>query len=311
MATSSPALGSYSRWRMTRRERRNLLMGILFISPWIVGFLAFLVYPIAYTIRISFTKYSGFGTPKWNGLDNYHRMLHDKIFWTAVYNTLYYTALAVPVGAVIAMILALAMNADLPEVGVFRTIVYIPSVIPLFSLAFIFNVLMNPTKGIFNRFLIWLGGPNINWFGDPRYSKLALVILAQFGAGQAAIIFLASLKGIPRTLFEAASLDGASSWRRFWNITLPLMTPVILYDIILGLSLGVQIFTQVYILSGDPAGGPANSTMVYVLYFYNNAFRYGNMGYAAALAWILFIFTSLIALVIFRTSKWWVNYETI
>jgi multiple sugar transport system permease protein len=203
------------------------------------------------------------------------------------------------------------MNADLPEVGVFRTIVYIPSVIPLFSLAFIFNVLMNPTKGIFNRFLIWLGGPNINWFGDPRYAKIALVILAQFGAGQAAIIFLASLKGIPRTLFEAASLDGAGSWRRFWNITLPLMTPVILYDIILGLSLGVQIFTQVYILSGDPAGGPANSTMVYVLYFYNNAFRYGNMGYAAALAWILFIFTSLIALVIFRTSKWWVNYETL
>lgn len=311
MATNSAALGSYSRWRMTRRERKNLLMGILFISPWIAGFLIFLVYPIIYTIRISFTKYSGFGTPKWIGIDNYRRMVHDPIFWKAIYNTLYYTALAVPIGAVIAMILALAMNADLPEVGIFRTIVYIPSVIPLFSLAFIFNILMNPTKGIFNRFFIWMGGPNINWFGDPRYAKIALVILAQFGAGQAAIIFLASLKGIPKTLFEAAELDGATAWRRFWSITLPLMTPVILYDIILGLSLGVQIFTQVYILSGDPAGGPANSTMVYVLYFYNNAFRYGNMGYAAALAWILFIFTSLIALVIFKSSKWWVNYETI
>jgi multiple sugar transport system permease protein len=199
----------------------------------------------------------------------------------------------------------------LPEVGVFRTIIYIPSIIPLFSLAFIYQVLMNPTKGIFNRFLIWFGLPNINWFGDPRYSKLALVILAQFGAGQAAIIFLAALKGIPYTLYEAASLDGATSWRRFWNITLPLMTPVILYDIILGLSLGLQIFTQVYILSGDPAGGPANSTMVYVLYFYNNAFRYGNMGYAAAIAWVLFVITSLIAVVIFKSSKWWVNYETI
>lgn len=308
---SGGALVSTSRWRMSRRERRNLGMGILFISPWIFGFVVFLVYPIIYTIRISFTKYSGFGTPQWNGLTNYRRMLHDQVFWTAVYNTLYYTALAVPVGAVIAMILALAMNSKLPEVGVFRTIIYIPSIIPLFSLAFIYQVLMNPTKGIFNRFLIWFGLPNINWFGDPRYSKLALVILAQFGAGQAAIIFLAALKGIPSTLYEAASLDGATSWRRFWNITLPLMTPVILYDIILGLSLGLQIFTQVYILSGDPAGGPANSTMVYVLYFYNNAFRYGNMGYAAAIAWVLFIITSLIAVVIFKSSKWWVNYETI
>jgi multiple sugar transport system permease protein len=236
---------------------------------------------------------------------------HDPVFWTAVYNTLYYTLLAVPIGAVIAMILALAMNQNLPEVGIFRTIIFIPSIVPLFSLAFIYQVLMNPTKGIFNRFLIWMGLPNINWFGDPRYAKIALVILAQYGAGQAGIIFLAALKGIPSTLFEAASLDGATVWRRFINITLPLMTPVILYDIILGVSLGVQIFTQVYILSGNPAGGPANSTMVYVLYFYDNAFSYGNMGYAAALAWVLFMFTSVIALIIFKSSKWWVNYDTL
>jgi multiple sugar transport system permease protein len=311
VATNSTTLGSYSRWKLTRRERRNLGMGLLFISPWIAGFFIFLVYPILYTIRISFTKYSGFGTPKWNGLTNYHRMIHDPIFWTAVYNTLYYTALAVPIGAVIAMVLALAMNTKLPEVGIFRTIIYVPSVIPLFTLAFVYQILMNPTKGIFNQFLIWLGLPNINWFGDPRYSKIALVMLAQYGAGQAAIIFLAALKGIPTTLYEAASLDGATSWRRFWNITMPLMTPVILYDIILGLSVGVQIFTQVYILGGNPAGGPANSTMVYVLYFYSNAFRYGNMGYASALAWVLFMFTSVIAFVVFKTSKWWVNYETI
>lgn len=311
MATNTSALDSYSRWRLTRRERKNLAMGILFISPWLAGFLIFLVYPIIYTIRISFTRYSGFGTPKWIGLANYRRLLHDANFWTAVYNTLYYTALAVPIGAVIAMILALAMNSNLPEVGIFRTIIYIPSIIPLFTLAFIYQILMDPTKGIFNQFLVWIGLPNINWFGNPSYSKIALVILAQYGAGQAGIIFLAALKGIPSTLFEAASLDGASAWRRFLNITLPLMTPVILYDIILGLSLGVQIFTQVYILSGNPAGGPANSTLVYVLYFYENAFQFGNMGYASALAWILFVFTSVIALVIFKSSKWWVNYETI
>ena len=300
----------FNRFRLTRRERRNLLVGLAFISPWLIGFCVFLLYPIIYTVRISFTEYSGFNTPKWNGWDNYSRMIHDDTFWTAVYNTLYYTALAVPVGVVVAMVLALAMNQPLPEVPIFRAIVYIPSVIPLFTLAFIYQVLMNPTQGIFNRILIWFGLPNINWFGDPDYAKLALVILAQYGAGQAAIVFLAALKGIPPSLHEAASLDGATTWRRFWNITLPLMTPVILYDIILGLSLGLQIFTQVYILGGDPRGGPADSTRVYVLYLWQNAFSYSEVGYAAAMAWVLFAVTMILALVIFWTSKWWVNYDT-
>jgi multiple sugar transport system permease protein len=301
----------FDRFRMTRRERRNLLMGLAFISPWLIGFCVFLLYPIYYTVRMSFTRYTGFGEQEWIGLDNYRHMIHDDVFWKAVYNTLYYTGLAVPVGVVVAMVLALAMNQPLPEVPIFRAIIYIPSVIPLFTLAFIYQVLMNPTQGIFNRIIVFFGLPNINWFGDPAYSKLALVILAQFGAGQAAIVFLAALKGIPPSLHEAAQLDGASITRRFFNITLPLMTPVILYDIILGLSLGLQIFTQVYILGGDPPGSPANSTMMIVVYLYVNAFRYGALGYAAALAWILFLVTLALALVIFKTSKWWVNYETI
>jgi multiple sugar transport system permease protein len=298
------------RFRLTKKEWRNLGMGLAFISPWLIGFCVFLVYPIYYTVRISFTRYTGFGTAKWIGLENYRHMIHDDVFWTAVYNTLYYTGLAVPVGVVAAMALALAMNTRVPEVPIFRAIVYIPSVIPLFTLSFIYQVLMNPTQGIFNRILIFFGLPNINWFGNPAYSKLALVILAQFGAGQAAIIFLAALKGIPPSLHEAAAIDGASVFRRFFNITVPLMTPVILYDIILGLSLGLQIFTQVYILGGDPPGSPANSTMMYVVYLYVNGFRYGALGYAAAMAWVLFVVTMLISLVIFKTSKYWVNYET-
>jgi multiple sugar transport system permease protein len=311
VGAAPPRAVSVSRWRMTRRERRNLATGLLFISPWLVGFCLFLVYPIIYTIRISFTEYTGFGTPQWTGLANYRRMIHDDVFWTAVYNTIFYTALAVPIGAVVAMVLALAMNTKLPEVPIFRTIIYIPSVIPLFSLAFVYRILMNPTQGIFNRIIMWFGFPNINWLGDPRYSKIALVILAQFGAGQAAIIFLAALKGIPYTLHEAASLDGASAWRRFWNVTLPLMTPVILYDIILGVSLGLQIFTQVYILGGVPPGGPANSTLSYVVYLYVHAFTNVNMGYAAAMAWVLFVVTSILAIFIFASAKWWVNYDTI
>jgi multiple sugar transport system permease protein len=304
--TSAPAT---HRWRLTRRERRNLTVGLLFISPWLAGFIIFLLYPIIYTIRISFTRYTGFGTPEWIGLQNYRDLIRDDLFWTAVYNTMYYTFLAVPIGAVVAMVLALAMNQPLPEVPIYRAIIYIPSVIPLFTLTFIYQNLMNPTQGLFNRFLIWLGGPNINWFGDPRYAKIALVILAQYGAGQAAIIFLAGLKGIPMSLYEAAMLDGAGSWRRFLNVTLPLMTPIILYDLILGLSLGLQIFTQVYIVSGVPIGGPANSTLVYVVYLYSNAFRYSALGYAAALAWILFLVTMILALLIFWSSKRWVNYD--
>jgi multiple sugar transport system permease protein len=284
------------RFRMTRKERHNLMVGLLFISPWLIGFCVFLLYPIYYTIKISFTRYTGFGEPEWIGLSNYRQMIHDDVFWTAVYNTFYYTALAVPVGVVVAMVLAIAMNQPLPEVPIFRTIIYIPSIIPLFTLAFIYQVLMHPTQGIFNQILIWFGLPNINWFGDPAYAKLALVILAQYGAGQAAIIFLAALKGIPGSLHEAASLDGAGVMRRFFNITLPLMTPVILYDIILG---------------GNPPGNPAGSTMMYVLYLYVNAFRYGALGYAAAMAWVLFLVTLALALIIFKTSKWWVNYETI
>ncbi len=310
-ASATAHIAGSRRLRLSRRERHNLGLGLLFISPWLIGFAVFLLYPIIYTIRISFTKYTGFGNPVWIGLDNYRKMFHDDVFWTAVYNTLYYTALAVPIGVVVAMVLALAMNQPLPEASIFRAIIYIPSIIPLFTLAFVYQVLMNPTRGVFDRILIWFGFPNINWFGDPRYAKIALVLLAQYGAGQAAIVFLAALKGIPITLYEAASLDGATAWRRFWNVTLPLMTPVILYDLILGLSLGLQIFTQVYILSGDPPGGPANSTMVYVLYLYDNAFRYGAMGYAAALAWVLFVVTLVLSLIIFRSSRWWVNYETI
>ncbi|HEU5430568.1 MAG TPA: sugar ABC transporter permease [Thermomicrobiales bacterium] len=302
---------SARRLHMTRTERRNLALGLLFISPWLVGFVAFLLYPILYTIRIGFTQYSGFGEPVWTGLDNYRQMVHDDVFWKALGNTLYYTALAVPVGVVVAMALALAMNQSLPEVAVYRAIFYLPSIIPLFALSFVYLALMDPSKGIVNQALMAIGLPNINWFGDPRYVKLALVILAQFGAGQAAIIFLAGLKGIPITLYEAAMLDGAGVWRRFWNITVPMMTPVILYDLILGLSLGIQIFTQVYILTGSPPGGPANASISYVLYLYNNAFQYSQMGYAAAMACVLFVITFVLAMLIFRWSRRWVHYETV
>ncbi len=295
------------RWP-SRLERRKLTLGLLFISPWIVGFLAFTLYPIIYTLRISFTRYSGFGSPMWIGFANYKALWTDNVFWDSLWNTLYYTALAVPIGIVIAMAMAIAMNQPLREVSLYRAALYLPSVLPLFAVSFIFIALLDPNRGIFNQMMVALGLPNINWFGDPRYAKLGLVLLAQFGAGNTALVFLAGLKAIPKTLYEAAVLDGAGPIRRFWSVTLPLMTPVILYSLILGLSLGLQVFAQAYIITN---GGPANATNFYVYYLYNQAFRYSNMGAASAMAWVLFIVTLFLALLIFRTSRRWVNYETV
>ena len=308
MVPSRPADGPRRR-RMSRQERRNLITGLLFISPWIVGFLAFLVYPFYETIRLSFTKYNGIRDPQWIGLDNYRQMASDDLFWKVLGNTLYYTGLAVPVGVVAAMLMALCMNQDVREQPIYRAILYLPSIIPLFALSFVFLNLMDPTRGIVNRLMVDVGLPNINWFGDPAYGKIAFVILAQFGAGQAALIFLAGLKGIPQHLYEAASIDGAGNLRKFWNITLPMMTPIILYDLILGLSLGIQIFTQVVILT-SPAGSPVNSNLMYVNYIYTLVFRDFHSGYASALALVLFLITVVLALVIFRWSRAWVNYDT-
>ena len=296
--------------RWSKTDRRNLKTGLLFISPWILGFLAFIAYPVYYTIRISFTRFSGFGEPLWIGLDNYERMLTDTLFWKSLYNTLYYTLLAVPIGVAVAMVLAIAMNRPLREVGIYRSSLVLPSVLPLFAVSFIFLALFDPVTGIVNRFMGIFGVPSINWFGDPATAKLGLVMLAQLGAGQIAIIFLAGLKGIPITLYEAAEIDGAGAWNKFWNITLPMMTPIILYDIILGLSLGLQVFTQAFII-GNSVGDPAQSLLTYVNYLYLNAFRYSQMGYAAALSWVLFIITFLLAFGVFRWSQRWVHYETV
>jgi len=293
---------------LTRKEWQSLGIGLLFISPWLIGFVAFLLYPLLYTLRISFTRYSGFGEATWIGWGNYERMFQDDLFWKSLYNTLYYTGLAVPIGAVMAMVLALAMNQPLREVGIYRALLYLPSVLPVFAITFIFIALLDPNKGLVTRVWGSVGLPNVNWLGDPRYMKIALVALAQLGAGQAALVFLAGLKGIPITLYEAAMLDGAGTWRKFWNVTLPLMTPVILYNLILGLSLGLQTFTQAYILAPD--GGPGNAVSFYVLYLYDNAFRYSQMGYASAMAWGLFVITLVLALVVFKWSQRWVHYDT-
>jgi len=291
---------------MSLQERKNMLLGLTFISPWIVGLLAFILYPLASSAYYSFTDFSGFGAANWIGWDNYTRMFDDPIFAKSVYNTLYYTLLAVPIGVVMALVLALAMNQRLREVALYRAAFYLPSVLPIFALSFVFLFLMNPRYGLFNYVLGLFHVAPINWLGDPKWSKFSIVLLAQLGAGQYALIFLASIKAIPQTLYEAVELDGGNGWHKFWYITLPLITPIILYDVMIGLGSGLQILTPAYILTN---GGPVDSTLFYVYYLYKNAFSFGDMGYASALSWLLFIVSVVLAVLVFRTSNRWVNYE--
>ena len=309
-AAAAKSRGSRFR-RLGRTERRNLRWGLTFISPWLIGFLVFGVLPIIYTFYLSLTRYSGLRDPILIGAQNYSRLVADPLFWKSAYNTLYYTLLAVPVGVVVAMLLAIAMNQKLREVTLYRSIFYLPSILPVFAISFIFVVLLNPGYGLVNFLLSAVGLPSPNWLGDPAYTKIALVMIAQLGAGQWALVFLAGLRGIPIDLYESAEIDGAGAVRKFRSITLPLMTPVILYDIIIGLSFGLQVFTSAFILTGGGtrgAAGPDNSLLTYVYYIYKQAFQFGAMGYAATLSVVLFIISVLLAAAVFRWARGWVFY---
>jgi multiple sugar transport system permease protein len=232
----------------------------------------------------------------------------------AIYNTFYYTAFAVPVGIVVAILLALAMNQKVREVAVYRAILYLPSILPAFALVYVWLLFTNPAYGLLSRLFLAVGLPQIDWIGDRHFTKPSIVILAQYGAGNAALVFLASLRSIPRDLYESAEIDGAGIFRKFFTITLPMITPIILYNIIWGLSAGIQAFTQAYLMSsgGGRSGvvGPSNSLLFYVVYIYKTAFQYSRMGYAAAMALFLFIISVLIALGVFKWGRSWVHYES-
>jgi multiple sugar transport system permease protein len=309
-AKATPAAPRTTRFGLGAIERRNLRWGLLFISPWLIGFILLGLFPIVYTFYLSLTRYSGIGAPTFIGIGNYQEMTRDPNFWKSAYNTLYYTILAVPVGALIAMVLALAMNRKIREISVYRAIFYLPSILPVFAISFIFVGLLNPQYGIVNAVLQAVGLPSPNWIGDPAFSKISLVMIAQLGAGQWALVFLAALRGIPIELYESASIDGAGTWSKFRNITLPLMTPIILYDFIIGISFGLQVFTSAWILTGGGGfgAGPDNSLLTYVFYLFQQAFQFGAMGFAAAMSVVMFIASLLLAGAVFRWSRGWVFY---
>ena len=292
--------------KITNRQR-EALVGYLFLSPWMLGFLIFLVGPMVASIYLSLTEYKVIKAPVWIGLANYVRMFSDELFYHSMKVTVTYTALSVPLGIVAALGVAVLLNQRIVASGLFRTIFYLPSVISGVAVAIVFAWIFNFRFGILNYFLSLLGIPGPNWLGHPRWTLWAFVLMSLWGIGGNVIIFLAALQGVPVPLYEAAKIDGAGNWRRFWAITLPMISPAILFVLIMGVIGTFQTFTQSYVMTG---GGPANATLFYLLYLYRNAFNWFEMGYASAMAWVLFLVIMVCTLLLWRSSARWVYYET-
>lgn len=281
-------------------------MGLIFTSPFTVGFFLLTVYPLLSSLYYSFTRYAILTPPVWIGLANYNVMFFkDDLFWKSLGNTLVYTALAVPVGLASAFILGLALNVKVHGMSVYRAIFFLPTLVPTVALAILWLWMFNPQYGILNQFLNIFGLPSIGWIADYNLAKPALVFMSIWSVGQTVVIFLAGLQDVPTQLYEAAEIDGASALQKIFFVTIPIMTPVILFNLITGIIGGFQYFTQAYIMTN---GGPANATLFYPLYLYRSGFQYLKMGYASALAWILFLIILACTALVFRTSRGWVYY---
>jgi multiple sugar transport system permease protein len=287
--------------------------GWLLIIPAVLGLILFKFGPVIASLYFSFTKYDILTPPKWIALDNYKRLLTDA-FWTkSIQVTLNYSVLFIPLSIIVAYVIALLMSQNIRGISVYRTMWYLPSLVPTVASAVVWRWALNPEFGPVNYPLRVLGFSAPGWLTDPHWIIPAVVLIQLWGLGNAALIFLAAIKGVPETYYEAAEVDGASSWTRFWNITIPMTSSVIFFQMIMSVIASFQVFGVAYILfSGqtttDPAG-PGNSALFYVLYTYRNAFGYFRNGYASAMAWVIFAVILLLTLLLFRTQKLWVYYE--
>jgi len=287
--------------------RREAIWAYLLIAPWIVGFLVFTLGPMIASFFFSLTNYNITSAPVFVGFGNFIEMFtKDYRFWLSLRTTLTYALAAIPLGLGLGLLLALLLNANVPGIALWRTVYYTPSVVSGVAVSILWLYLFNPQFGVINWLLSLINVKGPGWLADPKWALAALVFMSLWGVGGGMIIYLAGLQGIPTTLYEAAEIDGANIFQKFFKITLPLITPVLFYNLVTGIIGTFQIFTQVYVMT---SGGPAESTLMYNLYLYNNAFRYGRMGYASALAWILFLVVLILTLVVFRSSSTWVYYE--
>jgi multiple sugar transport system permease protein len=302
---SSPAPAA----TITRSRRRHRTrLGLLFVSPWILGFLAFYLYPFFATLYYSFTNFTGVGNPKLTGFANYTALFHDGLFRTALFNTFYYTAFEVPLSTAVAIGLAMLLNMDVRGRAFYRTLFYIPSIVPIVASSIIFVWIFQPSFGVVNSLLLGLHIHGPAWFFSIAWSKPSFILLGLWGLGQPMVIYLAALQGVPTEMYEVASLEGAGPFQRLRYVTLPMISPVILFNVVLALVLSIQYFTQAQIIE-NPAGSPGTSTMFFVIYYYQQAFTYLHLGYASAMAFLLFVLVMIITVVLLRSSSGWVYYE--
>lgn len=296
--------------RMSALRRREAVAGYLFVLPWILSLLIFTTYPILASFYFSFTDYTVVEAPKWIGLENYRTVADiDPSFWTAVYNSAYYAFISVPVGLIVSLGLALVLNMQATGIGLYRTLFYLPSLAPPVAGTIIFIVMFNSEGGLVNALLQAIGLPGPGWFTDPDWAKLGLIILSLWGVGVGTLTFLAGLKEIPQSLLEAAGIDGANSWQKFRHVTLPLLTPVTLFNLVMGVIGSFQVFTSAFVIGGT-TGKPIESTLMYMVLIYRNAFRYFKMGYASALSVLMFVVILIVTLSIFRSARLWVFQES-
>jgi len=292
--------------RMTPVQRRQLLTGLLFVSPWLLGFMLWAVYPLISSFYYSFTRYDLLRPPVFIGFENYRELIMDDPHTSEVtYNTIYYVGLSAPLGVISAFLLASLLNAKMIGRSVFRAIFFFPAIVPAIVTAMVWLFLLNVQWGAINSTLIALGIPVIPFISNPNYAKPSLIMIHMWAQGNAMVIFLATLQDVPRSLYEAATVDGANAWHKFWNITIPMCTPVILFNLVISFIYGFQNFTLPWLLT---QGGPNNATEFIAIYLYRNGFQFLRMGKASALAWILFVVIVVFTFLLFRSSGRWVYY---
>jgi len=300
-------------WR--RLQRGELLPALLFISPWIIGFLWFQIYPIAASFYYSLTEYNIMQSSVFIGLTNYQNLFqHDDLFVKALTNTAVYSLFSIPLNLIIAFFLALLLNLNIPGRAVFRTAFYFPAVVPGVATAILWTMLLNTQGGLVNVALGLVGISPIPWLSSPDWAMPSLILLSAWSIGPTVVIFLAGLQDVPRVLYEAAEIDGASPLRLVRHVTLPMISPVILFNLVIGIIAALQVFALPFIIFGggsgsSSAGGPLNAVLMYSVQLYTVAFQQLEMGYASAMAWILFVIIFVLSLAAMRMSTRFVHYD--
>lgn len=288
------------------KKKKETFYFYIFILPWLIGFVVFTLYPILASFYYSFTSYNVTSAPVFIGLQNYINAFHDEVFYKSVQATLYYTLLSIPIGLAISLIFAMLLNANLFAKGMFRTFLYLPTMISGVSMSLLWTWIFNPQYGLANFLLSLVNIQGPHWLTNENWAIPSLVIMSLWTNGEGIMLFLAALQGVPQSLTEAALLDGANWFHRFQNITLPMISPIFLFQLVVGVINSFQVFTQAFVMTN---GGPHYATTFYVFYIYQNAFSNFNMGYASALSWMMLVAVTIITFFIMKFSNRYVYYE--